>query len=242
VLADSRDRDVGRSLLSKITANSPRSLAIKRRILALSDRDRRTAHLACLDVWPRNLDRQLIDLLEKRERSVDSIIRRTRAESWRQRRRAIDILDALGQKYDPVRLHDLRRRVRSLRYAIEVLAEVDTGAQARVAQLKPLQSVLGDIQDRTVLSDWLRRTAGQFRRSEPALAQALRREADRFRHQSMLSHARFLRLGPKRALERLALHVDASSDFPHAAKRKVGKAASKPGPRAVGKRRTARDS
>jgi len=213
-LADVRDRDVGRSLIGKLASPPAIDPALKRRILGLSDSDRRVALINCETLWPRKLDRHLIALLRRGEPSVKTVIRRTRAEAWQQRRRAIDVLDILGRRYSPVRLHELRRRVRALRYALEVLAEVDSGANARVIQLKPLQSALGDTQDRIVLSRWLSGQASRFRRSDRVLSLALRRQAAHFRAQSMRAHASFLKLRPRGLLERLALHVDPHSESP----------------------------
>ncbi len=207
-LADVRDRDVGRFLLGKLPAGHPDEAALKRRILGLCDSDRRVALTRSAASWPRTLDRLLIDLLDLGEPALRAIIRRTRAEAWQQRRRALEVIRSLGRRYDPLRLHELRRRVRSLRYAVEVLAEVDSSAQARVTLLKPLQSALGDAQDRIVLSRWLMKQADRFRASDVALASALRREAERFHAQSVRSHAKFLKLRPRDALNRLALHVD----------------------------------
>lgn len=213
-LAGARDRDVGRQLLMKRTATTPEERAFRRRVVGLSDSDRRVALARCVAGWPKDLDRLLIRLLDRSETSVATVIRRSRAEAWSQRRRAIDLLQSLGRRYDPFALHDLRRRVRSLRYAIEVLAEVDSSAQARVIRLKPLQSALGDIQDRIVLSRWLAARASRFRRSDPRLAAALRLESVRFRAQSRKAHSGFLRLKPVRVLERLALHVDPHGEPP----------------------------
>lgn len=211
-LADVRDRDVGRSLMAKLKSGVVIDPGLKRRILGLSDSDRRVALASCETRWPKKLDQELIALLRRDEASVKTVIRRTRAEAWQQRRRAIGLLDVLGHRYSPVRLHDLRRRVRALRYALEVLAEVDSGASARILQLKPLQSGLGDAQDRIVLSRWLGSQAARFRRSDPALSTALRLQSVHFRTQSIRAHASFLKLKPRGLLERLALHVDPHAD------------------------------
>jgi len=222
-LAGARDRDVGRQLLMKRAAATPEEKAFRRRVVGLSESDRRVALAKCVAGWPKDLDLLLIRLLRRRETSVATVIRRSRAEAWSQRRRAIDLLQSLGRKYDAIALHDLRRRVRSLRYAIEVLAEVDSSASARVIKLKPLQSALGDIQDRIVLSRWLAARASRFRRSDPRLASALRRESARFKTQSRQAHAGFLRVKPVRVLEGLALHVDPHTEAPvkgHAAGRR----------------------
>jgi len=208
VLANVRDRDVGRSQVMKLAARSSLDPALKRRILGLSDSARRLALIRSETHWPESLGHDLVALLRRDEPSVEKVIRRTRAEAWRQRRRALLILKRLGRRYSPAPLHALRRRIRGLRYAIEVLAEVDSGANARVIQLKPLQEALGDAQDRIVLSRWLLAQAARFRRADPGLSLALRDLALHFRAQSIRAHAAFLKLKPKRLLERLALHVD----------------------------------
>lgn len=213
-LADARDRDVGRSILLKRPQATPEQALFRRRVLGLAESDRRMALARCVEAWPPGLDACLIGLLTRDEPSVDTVIRRTRAEAFRQRGRALALLAALGRRYDPIRLHDLRRRVRSLRYALETLAEVDQGAQSKIAILKPLQSALGDIQDRIVLSRWLAAEAVRFRRSDPALAVGLRGAAAEAKERSREAHQRFLALSPGRVLDHLALHVDGSGDTP----------------------------
>jgi CHAD domain-containing protein len=207
-LAAVRDRDVGRSSIARLATRSAFDPALKRRILGLSDSDRRVALIRSETRWPKLLDRELMTLLETGEASVETVIRRARAEAWRQRRRALVLLRRLGRRYSPGLLHDLRRRIRSLRYAIEVLAEVDGGASARAMQLRPLQGALGDTQDHIVMSRWLQAEAKRFRGAEPALSGALRTLAVRFRAQSIRAHRSFLKLKPMLRLEGLALHVD----------------------------------
>lgn len=207
-LADVRDRDVGRSLILKIRASSETAAALKRRIRGLSESDRRLALARSEDCWPRNLDRLLGRLVDRREPALRIIIRRARAEAWRQRRQALDLIQSLGRRYDPEQLHELRIRVRRLRYALEILAEVDSGANPRLVLLKPIQSALGNAQDRIVLSRWLSVHAARFRGTDAALASALRRESAHFGRMSRESQAGFLRLRAKGILERLALHVD----------------------------------
>ena len=209
-LADARDRDVGRALILKRgRRDAALDPALKRRILGLSDSDRRLALARAAAGWPRDLDHRLIALLESGEAPLGRVVRRTRAEAWQQRRRALQVVAKLGRRYDPDRLHELRRRVRSLRYAIEVLGEVDLSANDRVIQLKPLQSALGDAQDCVVLSRWLLAQARQFARTDRALSSALQEQASHFRAQARASHTTFLKLRPRSVLEGLALHVEA---------------------------------
>lgn len=211
-LAGVRDRDVGASLIGKSRAGSTGGIVLKRRILGLSDSDRRLALSRAQNRWPQNLDRLLVRLLAQGEPGLKAIIRRTQAEAWRQRRRALDLIQDLGRRRDPDQLHDLRVRIRRLRYALEVLAEVDRGANVRLMRLKPLQSALGSGQDRIVLSRWLFDHARRCRRNDPELASALGREAARWRRQSQKAHAAFVRLRARNILERLALHVDPLAD------------------------------
>lgn len=207
-LADVRDRDVGHALLARLPAETQSQTALKRRASSLCESDRQRGLAHCLAIWPRRLDRLLVGLLERKEPPLKVIIRRARAEAWQQRRRAIDMITALGRRYDPERLHQLRIRIRRVRYALEVLAEVDLSAHPRLVLLKPLQSGLGVGQDRIVLSDWLNQKAAEFRWTDASVASYLRREAAGYRAQAALSHRAFLKLRPREALESLALHVD----------------------------------
>ena len=234
VLADVRDRDVGRSLLAKLPATEATEAtetALKRRILGLAESDHRVALTQSHARWPQKLDHRLIALLERGEPALPIIIRRTLAEAWRQRRRAIDIIESLGRRYDSARLHNLRIRIRRLRYALEVLAEVESGPHVRLALLKPLQSALGNAQDRIVLSRWLSRQAARFGRNDASLASALRLQARYFRAQAVQSHARFLKLRTRDVLERLALHVDATYAEKTTLNRKQPGRVNAPGPR-----------
>ena len=231
VLANVRDRDVGRALLAKLPATEATEAALKRRILGLVESDHRVALTQSHARWPQRLDHRLIALLERGEPALPIIIRRTLAEAWRQRRRAIDIIGSLGRRYDSARLHNLRIRIRRLRYALEVLAEVESGPHVRLALLKPLQSALGNAQDRIVLSRWLSRQAARFGRNDASLASALRLQARYFRAQAVQSHARFLKLRTQDVLERLALHVDATYTEKTTPGRKPPGRVNAPGPR-----------
>jgi len=218
-LADVRDRDVGHLLLTRLRDETKADLALQRRVAGLCERDRRVARTLSFALWPRKLDRLLIDLLRQEEPSLRVIIRRARAEAWRQRRRALDLIRRLGRRFNPEDLHQVRRRVRGLRYALEILAEVDSVAHTRVALLKPVQSALGDGQDRIVLSTWLKGQATRLRRTDAALTSELRREAAHFRRQSRESHAAFLKLRPREVLESLSLHVDPFKTAPQTSDR-----------------------
>ncbi len=117
---------------------------------------------------------------------------------------------SLGRRYDPEHQHELRIRIRRLRYALELLAEADPGAPVHFVRLKPLQSRLGDSQDRIVLCGWLMAHAARLRLSDPALAQRLRVEASRCRTRAIRSRALFLKGRPGRVL--VGLGIDRPRD------------------------------
>ncbi len=227
-LADVRDRDVGHALISESGTRTKAEAELRSRLLELAVADRGAALARSLAEWPRGLDRRLIALLTGRQPSLDVLMRRIRAEAWRQRRDALDLVQSLGRRFAPDRLHELRIRIRRLRYALELLAELDLGAEPRLLLLKPLQSALGDAQDRMVLSRWLARKSVSHRRNDPGLATQLRKAAGRSRAEAVKAHARFLRLRPGEVLERLALHVD-PFDSPGAAHAKPRRLRRKPG-------------
>ncbi|MFW5798414.1 MAG: CHAD domain-containing protein [Planctomycetota bacterium] len=66
----------------------------------------------------------------------------------RQARRIRHLLDGLDTTSDPERLHDLRRKVRRLRYTLQAFQDLyNGGARSVIKQLVRCQDVLGDYQD-----------------------------------------------------------------------------------------------
>jgi hypothetical protein len=116
---------------------------------------------------------------------------------------------ALGNRFDPVALHRLRRQARRLRYAAEVndaLIGQDSGAPAA---FKELQERLGAIHDNHVLGDRLSRVAARAKAPGQApLAAEARALAEWFDEQSRGHHRALLEREPvqvvTRALEALA--------------------------------------
>jgi CHAD domain-containing protein len=88
-------------------------------------------------------------------------------------------LDALGDTFDGEALHDLRRRVRRLRYVAEAAADVSGEKGKAPKRLKELQEQLGGIHDAWVLARWLARqaVAADRRQASARAAEARRLEA-----------------------------------------------------------------
>ena len=81
----------------------------------------------------------------------------------------------------------------------------DSIAFVPVAPLKPLQTVLGEAQDRIVLSRWLHGQAKRIGDTDPAFAQALHVEAKRFRDQAARRRTAFLKLEPESILKGMSV-------------------------------------
>ncbi len=85
----------------------------------------------------------------------------------------------LGDRFDPLGLHRLRRRARRLRYVAEV-SDLLRGEESEAPALwKSLQDDIGLIHDHHVLAAWLeRQVRGAAGRGQEALAAAARAEQE----------------------------------------------------------------
>ncbi len=108
----------------------------------------------------------------------------------------------LGERFDPDELHDLRRRIRRLRYLAEVVTELGGENSPRPRQLRRLQDRLGRIHDAHVLASRLARQAiaadghGGFGRTTRRLQAA-------FQALSRAHHRAYLDEGPADVLKRV---------------------------------------
>lgn len=120
---------------------------------------------------------------------------------------------ALGDRFDPEALHDLRRRVRRLRYVVEVAAELvgdPAPASAPVKPLKQLQTALGSVHDAWVLTAWLeRQAAAAERRAQPELAAEARHLAATCRERARAHHRGYLETGPGATVTQIVSHAPA---------------------------------
>lgn len=89
---------------------------------------------------------------------------------------------------DNRQLHDLRKAVKRFRYGLEVLeTERSLGFEPLLQSLKPLQTALGDWQDRTMWTVLLQTHAGNWQRHLPSVV-------DRWQQESQAAWQRWLRL------------------------------------------------
>lgn len=83
----------------------------------------------------------------------------------------VEGFQALGSRFEPETLHRLRRQVRRLRYAAELIDAMLGQESAAPAALKDLQECLGDLHDNQVLCEWLSTVAARAKvQAQPALA------------------------------------------------------------------------
>ena len=112
-------------------------------------------------------------------------------------------LAALGEKYDPVALHQLRIRVRRLRYLGELADAFRGQSSPASAELKALQDQLGLIQDAHVLSAWFgRQAAAAHAHGQEDLAREARTHRAYFLELSHEHHRVFLAQSPAEAVRR----------------------------------------
>jgi CHAD domain-containing protein len=136
----------------------------------------------------RGLHRRLSRLARRVEKIAHSIERedgRVGAQPWRwaaqarvvrRARRAKAAIEDAGAVYLPDRLHEVRKGLKKLRYAVELLRQVDPTAvpATDLNRLKRSQELLGDLHDRQTIIDRIRelqaiQDAPQTRRDESEL-------------------------------------------------------------------------
>jgi CHAD domain-containing protein len=111
--------------------------------------------------------------------------------------------EEIGDRYDPIALHALRRAARRLRYTAEVsdaLRGEDSGAPGL---LKSLQDAIGNLHDNHVLVTWLERQARTTPGSAPAaLPEAAHGEQAFFEEAGRRLHAELIERRPAEVLAR----------------------------------------
>jgi CHAD domain-containing protein len=112
----------------------------------------------------------------------------------------------IGDRYDPLALHALRRATRRMRYAAEVSDALRGEDSEAPALLKGLQDAIGSLHDNHVLVTWLERQARATPgRASSAVAEAAHAEQAFFEEEGRRLHAELLERHPAdvvaRALE-----------------------------------------
>jgi CHAD domain-containing protein len=194
----SRDLDVIAGLLSaevhRTAEPAPGAALLERRLLSARRRSRLRMAEALLDLEIARLRRDLRVIV--RRRAEDQFATLSRLHQLRDQlgSELIDAIVAVGGLFDPVRLHDLRKRARRLRYAAEVGIVLRGKPSEAPDVFRELQGQLGEIHDLHVLASWLQRQAEQAtRRGEAELAAEAQRLEGLFlagateRHQALLA-------------------------------------------------------
>jgi CHAD domain-containing protein len=212
----SRDLDVSAALfeheLPALTA-SPLQRTIGRRLRAARTRSRRRMADALLDIEIAGVRRDLRKVVGRRGEVLFTAVLRLRDAREARGARVLQALAALGDRYDPVALHEVRKGLRKLRYAAEVAEAVMATETSAPGIFKALQEQLGHIHDTYVLSQWLAgqgsasRARGQHELADEAGAlQASFLEKSRAHHRAFLEQdpaervrAGLMAMGPTRS-------------------------------------------
>ena len=191
-----RDLDVGLALFDEQAAEltgSPELDALRRSLVTARTRGRRRMQEALLDEDVAGLRRDLRAVAATVEETGSVVLARIRQARDVEGEALLARLSALGDTFDGEALHDVRRRVRRLRYVAEAAAEVSGEESKAPKRLKELQEHLGGIHDPWVLAEWLERNAvAADRRQASARAAEARRleaaclEVSRMRHRAYL--------------------------------------------------------
>jgi len=203
----SRDLDVISGLLGDWLqtdpAVTPDSLALQRRLLAERRRSRGRMAEALLDLEIARLRRDLRAIVRRKGEDVFTSLARLHTEREQRGAELLAELAGLGDRFDAVRLHGLRKSARKLRYSAEILAELRQRPAEAADLFRELQGKLGDIHDGHVLAGWLAHQAqlGERRGLDSLVAEARRLEAI-FHQRSLDAHQDFLRANPRESIER----------------------------------------
>jgi CHAD domain-containing protein len=211
----SRDLDVVTALLDARLAEAP-SPDLKRLVRDLrAARARSKGRLAgdLLDVDIARLRRDLQAILARRGVPIATALRRLRVAAASEQAGALESLDAVGETFDPARLHRVRIRFRRLRYVAELVDALSGQDSGAPAIFRGVQEAIGSMHDAFMLSGWLERKAGRAQAAgHEALAQCAREERDRALEQVRGHHREFLALDPRGLLTRGAQAMATSLD------------------------------
>jgi len=212
-VGEGRDMDVVLGLfedrLATFKSPSAEQRALLSRLRAARARSRAQVAEDVLDLDIDGLRRNLRRLLRRGAADSATVLARVRALREAEGAELLRGFSHVGERYLPVALHALRRRVRRLRYAAEV-EEVVRGEESRAPVLwKRLQDGIGVIHDHHVLAGWFEEQARLAEaRNNTLLARAARRERRALIGLGRLLHRALLEVKPAdlalRALQAMA--------------------------------------
>ena len=205
-----RDLDVILSLyelrLAGIPSPSPEQIALRRRLRAARTRSRTRMADALMDIEIAGVRRDLRRVVARGAEGVFTVMARLRDSRDTEGAALLAGFEEIGDRYDPVALHALRRAARRTRYAAEVSDALRGEDSEAPALLKSLQDAIGSLHDNHVLVTWLERQARITPgRASSALPEAAHGEQAFFEEEGRRLHAELLERRPAdvvaRALE-----------------------------------------
>ena len=212
-VGEGRDMDVVLGLfedrLATFKSPSAEQRSLLSRLRAARARSRAQVAEDVLDLDIDGLRRNLRRLLRRGAADSATVLARLRALREAEGAELLRGFSHVGERYLPVALHALRRRVRRLRYAAEV-EDVVRGEESRAPVLwKRLQDGIGVIHDHDVLAGWFDEQARLAEaRNNALLVRAARRERRAFIGLGRLLHRALLEVKPAdlalRALQAMA--------------------------------------
>lgn len=205
--ATSRDLDVCLSLFDEhVRAHGLASKPVRelrRRLHATRRRDRSRMVEAMLDQDLPALRRDLRTIVARGGERRSAVMMRIREARDAIGERLLASSRTLGERFDPDGLHDLRRRIRRLRYIAEVVTELGGKTSHLPRQLRRLQDRLGRIHDAHVLASRLARQPVAADGHRRGFGRATRRLEASFQELSRAHHRAYLDDGPADVLKRV---------------------------------------
>jgi CHAD domain-containing protein len=212
----SRDLDVCVGLFekraSKRGTRSPEEADLLRRLKAARVRSRARLAAGLLDLEISVLRRDLREILARGGEEIFTVRERLARERETEGPDLIGRIGAIGNRFDPIELHRLRRDVRRARYITEIGASIGEDPAETPKQLKSLQDHLGMLHDAHLLASWFgRQAAAASKIGRAALAAEAAKWEAAFESSARARHREYLKADPAAAI-RLALRVEENRD------------------------------
>jgi CHAD domain-containing protein len=203
----SRDLDVAAGMLGdelrRTAAPTPAALLLERRLLASRRRSRLRMAESLMDLEIARLRRDLRAVVRRRGEDLFTALSRLHQQRDEIGTSLAEGFAALGDRFDPVQLHALRKRARRLRYTAELGVALRGKPSEAPEVLQGIQGQLGEIHDAYVLASWLREQAERAEwRQRPELAEEARRLEDVFLSRALERHQALLGGDPRGTVDR----------------------------------------
>jgi CHAD domain-containing protein len=207
VAGASRDLDVIVGLfaaeLKHAGEPSDEARVLERRLQEARRRSRARMSESLLDLEIARLRRDLRELVKRRAEDLFTALSRLHQQRDVGGGALVDEINALGDRFDPERLHALRKQARKLRYSAEVAVVLRGKPSEAPDVFRDLQGDLGEIHDLHVLASWLRTQSQQAgKRGLSARAAEADRLEDVFLQRALEKHQALLATNPAAIVER----------------------------------------